>query len=185
MYFLFYYFPKINKFLLLFSFFFTASLSKEHHLCQSFNLWTFTPLLLPLVAKDSSRLKLFLKVTMNGKPWWVGFVCRVSLLHFINYILNNSVFIYLFSYLNIKFGLVGENNLMYTKLEFLNKCNTNMMYRKSLDDNITREYWKFINVDYLFIFFFVIIFYHVFCVNFSNLIIIVIKLRNFLFFETI
>jgi hypothetical protein len=67
-------------------------------------------------------------------------VCRVSLLHFINYILNNSVFIYLFSYLNIKFGLVGENNLMYTKLEFLNKCNTNMMYRKSLDDNITREY---------------------------------------------
>ena len=103
---------------LLLFFFFTDSLSKEHHLCQSFNLWTFTPLLLPLVAKDSSRLKLFLKVTMNGKPWWVGFVCRVSLLHFINYILNNSVFIYLFSYLKIKFGLVGENNLMYTKLEF-------------------------------------------------------------------
>ena len=56
----------------------------------------FTPLLLPLVANDSLRLKLLLKVTMNGKPWWVGFVYGFSLLHFINYILKNGVFIYLF-----------------------------------------------------------------------------------------
>ena len=96
LYFLFYYFPKRKK---LINFFFTNSLSKEHRLRQSFNSRTFTPLLLPLVAKDSSRLKLFLKVTMNGKPQWVRFVCGFSLLHFINCIQKNGVFIYLLIYL--------------------------------------------------------------------------------------